>query len=158
MSSVAAAGVRLASATVCGRSTVCCSVAPEPDAKLAAVRPGGERDVGDERPQQPLAVALRGAVGGPQCGQVARDETVVRLALVECALGARGVVAGALDPQLERAAGPAAALGDLVGGGERGRDLLRCHRLEQPVGDERVDDARLTRPAAGRRDVVRARA
>ena len=38
---------------------------------------------------------------------------------------------------------------DLVGGGERERDLVRRERGEQPLGDELVDDLGLDLPAAG---------
>ena len=89
--------------------------------------------------------------------EAARDEAVLGLAGVERALGAGGLVAGALDAQLDRAGRARAAVGDLIGGGERERDLLRRDRLQQPAGDELVDDGGLDRPAAGRVDVVRAR-
>ena len=67
----------------------CCSAgarAPaDPDLELAAVGLGGERDVGDQRAQQPLAITMRGARRGPQRGQVAGE----RLELL-----ARGLAAG----------------------------------------------------------------
>lgn len=105
----------------------------DPDADLGLVGPGGERDVGDQRAQQPLAITVRGGGRGPQARQVAgqrldvgargrcgldgvagelgfgvgelaqlglparlegaSDEPVVGVALMEGALGARGVVA-----------------------------------------------------------------
>ena len=80
--------------------------------------------------------------------EAAGDEPVLGLAGVERALGADRLVAGALDAQLDRAGRARAAVGDLVGGGERERDLLRRERLEQPAGDQLVDDGRLDRPAA----------
>ena len=73
------------------------------------------------------------------------------------ALGAGGVVAGALDAQLDGPACARVAVGDLVGGGQRQRDLLRRHRLQQQPGDQVVDDAGLDRPARGRVDVIGAR-
>ncbi len=51
------------------------------------------------------------------------DRRMLKL-LVKGALGAVGVVAGALECELGSARRPRAALGDLVGGGQRQRDLL----------------------------------
>ena len=63
----------------------------------------------------------------------ARHQAVVWLALVEGALGAGGVVAGALDPQLDRARSARAAVGDRVSRFERELDLLGRDRGQQPV-------------------------
>jgi hypothetical protein len=86
--------------------------------------------------------------------EVSGDEAVVGLAGVERALGTDRVIAGALDAQLRGAGGARAAVGDRVGGGERELELLGRERREQPAGDEFVDDGRVDRAAAGRRDVV----
>ena len=159
---------------------------------------GGDRDVGDHRAQQPLAVRLGGALGGPQLragrGRAPRSarararapglfcsassasasassrsfcsQRVSRLRATSRFSGSQawnarsarsGLIAGALDAQLDRAGRARAAVGDLVGGRERERDLLRRERLEQPAGDQLVDDGGLDRPAAGCRDVVGAR-
>ena len=93
----------------------------------------------------------------PAVLQAARDEAVVRLAGVEGAFGADRLIPGALDAQLERAVRALAAVGVLVGGGQRERDLFGLKRLEQPAGDQLIDDGRLDRAAAGRVDVVGAR-
>ena len=83
--------------------------------------------------------------------EAARDQPVLRLALVKRALGPGGVIAGALDAQLKRAVRSRAARLDLVGGGERERDLLRRQRVKQPSGDEFVDAVGLDRTARGGR-------
>ena len=76
-----------------------------------------------------LGVFELAELGLPAGLEAAGDEAVVGLAGVERALGADRLIAGALDAQLKRAVGAGAALLDLVGGGERERDLLRCERL-----------------------------
>ena len=104
-----------------------------------------------------LGVGEFAELGLPAGLEAASNETVLGLAGVERALGTRGVIAGTLDPQLQRPVGARAAVCDLVGGGERDRDLLRRERLEQPASDELVDAGRLDRPAARGLDAVHAR-
>ena len=60
--------------------------------------------------------------------EAAGDQAVLRFAGMERALGTRGVIAGALDAQLERSVRARAALGYLISGGERDRDLRRRER------------------------------
>ena len=78
-------------------------------------------------------------LGFPARLQAARDEPVVGVALVEGAFGARGVVAGPLDAQLDRAGRSRAPVGDRVGGLERERDLLGRDGSQQPLGDGPFD-------------------
>ena len=77
ISSTVSGGVRVVSLMLGGRWIVCCSAAPErqriPTASVATVGLAGDRDVGDQRAQQPLAVLLGRAVRGPQRGHVARE-------------------------------------------------------------------------------------
>ena len=81
-----------------------------------------------------LGVSEFAELGLPAGLEAASDEAVLGLAGVERALGTRGVIAGALDAQLERAVRARAALGYLISRGERDRDLLRRERREQPAG------------------------
>ena len=46
------------------------------------------------------------------------------------------------------------AVGDLVGGGERERDVLGRDRLQQPPGDQRVDEDRADLPARWSVDMI----
>ena len=70
----------------------------------------------------------------PAVLEAAGDQAVVRLAGVERALGADRLIAGALDAQLERAVRARAAVGVLVGGGQRERDLFGLKRLRAAGG------------------------
>ena len=94
----------------------------------------------------------------PAVLEAAGDQAVVGLAGVEGALGTDRLIAGALDAALERPVGARPAVGVLVGGGERERDLLGRERLEQPLADELIDRGHHDRPAASGLDPVNPRA
>ena len=100
-------------------------------------------------PQRGLGLGEGGQLGFPAGLQGAGDEPVLRFGGVEGPFGAVGVVAGAFDGQLGGAAGAGAAVGDLVGGGERERDLVGVQRGQQPLGDDVVDRAALTERQVG---------
>ena len=89
-----------------------------------------------------LGLGEGGQAGLPAGLEAAGDQPVLRFAGVERPLGAVGFVAGAFDGQLGGPAGAVAAVGDLVGGGQRQRDLVGVQRGQQPLGDRVVDGGR----------------
>ena len=115
------------------------------------------RDGGLGLRERLLGLGERGEPCFPALLEAARDEPVLGLAGVKGALGAVGLVAGALDRELGGAGRARAALLDLVGGGQRQRDLLGRERLKQPPGDGLVERVRAHRATARRLDVVGAR-
>ena len=78
-----------------------------------------------------LGLGEGGESGLPAGLQAAGDQPVLRLAGAEGALGPVGVVAGAFDGKLSGAADPLVPVGDLIGSGERERDLLGGQRVQQ---------------------------
>ena len=83
------------------------------------------------------------AESAPSASRGGGDEPVLGLAGVKRGLGADRLIADTLDAQLDRPGRAPAPIGDLAGGGERQLDLLRRECLEQPAGDELVDDGPL---------------
>ena len=71
--------------------------------------------------------------------QTASHQAVVGVAAMERAFCARGFVAGALDPQLQGAIAVAPARRDLVGRGQRQRDLFGREHLEQTRANLSID-------------------
>ncbi len=72
-----------------------------------------------------------GEFGLPPGFQVAGHQPVFRLDRVEGAFGAVGLVAGAFDGEFGGPADPPMPVGDLVGGGQRQRDLGGVQRRQQ---------------------------
>jgi hypothetical protein len=102
----------------------------DPDRELVAVRLEGDRDVVDERAEQPLAVLVGGAVRGPQRGQVVRQ----RLDLLARWLGRwRGLLG-----ELRLGVAEFAELG-LPAGLQRAGDeaVLRLAGVERALGADR---------------------
>ena len=111
-----------------------------PDAR--GIRAGGLQGL--------LSLGERGEFRFPAGLQGAGDQPVLRLDLAEGPLSAVGFVACPLDGQLGGAAGALVLAGDLVGGGQRERDLLGRERVQQHPGDGVVEGRRGDSPAAGR--------
>ena len=101
-----------------------------------------------------LGVSELAELGLPAGLEVAGDEPVLGLAGVKRAFGTRGVVAGALDTQLERPVRARAAVCNLVRGGERDRDLLRRERRKERRATSSSTPAALTDRQPGGLDVV----
>ena len=121
-----------------GRSAASCS---------SSARLGSGGAVSAWRPQGVFGVGQGGEFGFPPGFQCSCDQPVLRFDGVEGAFGAVGVVAGAFDGELGGAAEAVVPVGDLVGGGQRERDLGRVERGQQPVGDRVVDGGRGDRAA-----------
>ena len=97
--------------------------------------------------QRLFGVGECGEFGFPPSLQSPCHQTVLGFDSVEGAVGAVGLVAGAFDGQLGGAAEAVVPVGDLVGGGQRQRDLVRVQRGQQPLGDRVVDGGRGHRAA-----------
>ena len=106
------------------------------------------------RGERGLGVGQVGEPGFPPGFQGAGDQPVLRLAGQEGPLGPVGVVAGPLDGQLSGADRPLPPGGDLLGGGQRQRDLRGLDRGQQRGGDGLIDGVGADRPAQRRGDVV----
>ena len=74
--------------------------------------------------------------------------------MMEGALGARGLVARPLDPQLQGAIAVSLARRDLIGRRQRQRDLLGRKRVEQTRGYQPINHLGGDRTTPRRRNVV----
>ena len=104
---------------------------PDPDRQLPACGLGGDRDVDDDRAQQPFAVAILGAVGGPKLGQVARERLEVFARWLAHGLGLLGELGGCFVELLELVLPP---------GLEAASDepVLRLARVERALSPDRL--------------------
>ena len=111
---------------------------------------GGLRWVGERL----LGLGEGGQTLLPAGFEVAGDQPVLRFAGVEGPLGPVGFVAGPFHGQLGGPAAAGPAVGDLVGGGQRQRDLVGVEGVQEPFGHGVVDGGGGDRPAGGRRHLV----
>ena len=100
-------------------------------------RPGSGGSVSRAASQCLLGLGEGGEFGLPPGFQAAGHQPVVRFDRVEGAFGAVGLVAGAFDGELGGPADPLMPVGDLVGGGQRERDLVGVQRFQQSFGHRR---------------------